>query len=256
MSRSILRKLPTPKFLRGFLPGFLLDKKQKKFLDQYARFKALAANSTRFAIDDKDLYPCLDDATGVTSFDPHYIYHTAWAMRRVRAQAPAVHVDCSSYLYFATLLSAFMKVEFYDYRPANVLLDNLTTGSADLNHLHFADNSLLSLSCMHTVEHIGLGRYGDTMDADGDLKAMAELSRVLAPGGHLYFVVPVGRPRICFNAHRIYSFEQIRECFSGLELVEFSLIPDNAAEVGLLENADPALVARQNYACGCFLFRR
>ena len=82
-------------------------------------------------------------------------------------------------------------------------------GSADLTQLHFESESIESLSCLHTVEHIGLGRYGDPIDYDGDLKAIRELKRVVVKGGSILFVVPVGKPKIIFNAHRIYSYEQI-----------------------------------------------
>src|SRR5436853_180080 len=88
---------------------------------------------------------------------------------------------------FRKEFSAFIPVEFYDYRPANVQLSNLTAEAADLLALPFAEGSVESLSCMHVVEHIGLGRYGDPLDPNGDLKAIAELRRVLAPAGTLLF---------------------------------------------------------------------
>jgi hypothetical protein len=59
-----------------------------------------------------------------------------------------------------------------------------------------------------------------------------------------------------FNAHRIYAFEQIVEYFSGLELVEFALIPDEERDGGLIRFADPQLVKSQLYGCGCFRFKR
>ena len=106
---------------------------------------------------------------------------------------------------------------------------------------------------MHTIEHIGLGRYGDEIDPEGDIKSINELKRVLKPGGDLLFVTPVGTPKIEFNAHRIYSYEQIIEYFSPLQVKEFSLIPDNG---GLITNADPSLVQQQTYGCGCFWFKK
>ena len=106
---------------------------------------------------------------------------------------------------------------------------------------------------MHTVEHIGLGRYGDELDPKGDLTAIAELKRVLASGGDLLFVTPVGRPKIEFNGQRIYSYEMIVEYFAPFVLKEFSLIPDAG---GFIEGADPALVAQQAYGCGCFWFKK
>ena len=65
----------------------------------------------------------------------------------------------------------------------------------DLISLPFEDGSFHSLTCMHVVEHIGLGRYGDQVDPDGDLMAMKELERVTAKLGNLLFVVPVGIPK-------------------------------------------------------------
>lgn len=111
---------------------------------------------------------------------------------------------------------------------------------------------------MHTVEHVGLGRYGDALDYDGDLVAMRELQRVLAPGGSLLFVVPVGKPQVLFNAHRIYSYSQIVETFDQLRLVEFSLIPDRdqAGRIGIVKDATEELVNQQHYGCGCFWFKK
>ena len=72
----------------------------------------------------------------------------------------------------------------------------------------FADGSLESLSTLHAVEHFGLGRYGDPIHPDGWRRAAEALARVLAPGGRLYFSVPIGRERLVFNAHRVFSPER------------------------------------------------
>lgn len=200
------------------------------------------------------LKPCLKDKTKNTDFDLHYIYHPAWAARILATTKPEKHIDISSTLYFSSIISAFINTEFYDYRPADIHLDGLSSKATDLNKLQFSDNSIKSLSCMHTVEHIGLGRYGDEIDPDGDLKAIGELKRVLAPEGNLLFVTPIGNPRILFNAHRVYSYEQIMGCFSGLELKEFSLISE--IEHRLIRNADPKLTKKEKYACGCFWFTK
>lgn len=200
--------------------------------------------------------PRLGDNTSGTEFDRHYVYHTAWAARMLAETKPVEHVDISSSLQFCSMVSAFIPMRFYDYRPADLRLDNLVSDHADILALPFADESVASLSCMHVVEHIGLGRYGDPLDPEGDLKAIAELMRVLAPGGNLLLVVPVGRPRIMFNAHRIYSFAQVRSYLENLKLIEFSLIPDNPEDGGLIRNATAEMADVQEYGCGCFLFRK
>ena len=226
---------------------------------QYGRdfreFQSQAGERARFPMRWDDRLPCLDDNKGYTDFDWHYVFHTAWAARLLAANPPARHVDIASSLYFVSIASAFVPVDFYDYRPVSLQLSGLTSRHADLLALPFEDRSLPSLSCMHVVEHIGLGRYGEPVDVDGDLKAMTELRRVLAAGGSLFFVVPVGQPRIQFNAHRVYSYQQIVESFADLELVEFSLQPD-FPRCELVRNAPPALADEQHYACGCFHFVR
>ncbi len=218
-------------------------------LADYLKFRRVSDN--RFSLSPRDFYPCIKDKTIKTGFDAHYVYHTSWAARKVKEINPAKHSDISSSLYFSGIVSAFIPVDFYDYRPAELTLSNLTSQEADLTKLFFADNSLSSLSCMHTVEHIGLGRYGDPIDPGADLKAMAELIRVLAPGGSLLFVTPVGQPKIEYNAHRIYSFEMIKDYFKELSLKEFSLVDDNGR---FIEKANPEMVKDQKYACGCFWF--
>ena len=229
---------------------------EAEFRAQFEEFRAASVARDRgFDVEWPDRLPCLDDRTPSTGFDRHYVYHTAWAARLLARLRPAKHVDVASSLYFATIASAFVPVRYFEYRPVSLGLSDLTCGHADLTKLPFEDGGVASLSCMHVVEHVGLGRYGDELDFDADLRAMAELRRVLAPGGDLLFVVPVGRPQVQFNAHRIYSFDQVREAFADLELMEFSLVPDRADGFGLIENPPKELTDRPRYGCGCFWFR-
>ncbi len=224
------------------------------FTYDFLKFKKSSKNINRFKIYWGNRNPQLFDNTINTSFDAHYIYHPAWAARIIAKTKPSKHIDISSILSFSTMLSAFIPVEFYDYRPANLKLSNLTSKKVDLMSLPFKDNSVESLSCMHTIEHIGLGRYGDPIDPEGDIKAMRELSRVLAINGNLLFIVPVGKPTIQFNAHRIYSYEQVISYFPTLTLKEFSLIPDDALNTGIIYNTSKEISDIQRYACGCFWF--
>lgn len=230
-------------------------------LIDYFRFKK--SHDGRFILRPSDFYPCIRDKTITTGFDRHYVYHTAWAARVVKEINPEFHIDISSSLYFSGIISAFIPVRFYDYRPAKLSLSDLESKEGDLRHLPFADRSVHSISCMHTLEHVGLGRYGDPIDAEGDIKAISELKRVVAPGGNLIIVVPVGVPRIEFNAHRIYSYEQIVDYVADggeFTLKEFAFIPEFEKDGGMVRHADPLLASRSHsqahYACGCFWFHR
>jgi len=217
-------------------------------------FKFIEHNDGRFPVKMSLLSPQLLDRATVTKIEPHYTYHPAWAARVLAKTRPESHVDFSSFIQFSTLVSAFIPIKFYDYRPANIKLENLKTMEGDLLSMPFESKSVMSLSCMHTVEHVGLGRYGDPVDPQGDLKAIKELKRVLAVGGTLLFVVPVGESKIIFNAHRSYSYDQIMDYFSDLHLEEFSLIPDNAVDIGMIKNATKQDSDKQENGCGCFWF--
>jgi SAM-dependent methyltransferase len=233
-----------------------IKRESREFELEYRRFEAMLEKSGRsIAMGRDDVLPCPNDRSKETPFDPHYTYHPAWAARVLARTRPAKHVDISSILSFAAVVSAFVPVDFYDFRPASIKLDGLRSGATDICRLEFADGSIASLSCMHVIEHIGLGRYGDPLDANGDLNAIGELMRVLAPGGNLLIAVPVGRERVQFNAHRIYDFTVFRSYFANLELVEFALIPDEPRD-GLIYDSAPELVRTQSYGCGCFWFRK
>jgi SAM-dependent methyltransferase len=229
----------------------------REFEVEFQKFRTLLDRSGRsLPMLWEEIQPCLDDRSSETPFDRHYTYHPAWAARVLARTRPAKHVDISSILCFSTIVSAFIPVDFYDFRSAPVRLSGFNSASADLTQLDFADNSIDSLSSMHVIEHVGLGRYGEPLDPDGDLKAIRELCRVLAPGGNLMVVVPVGRARIQYNAHRVYDDTEFRGYFADLELVEFTLIPDGDAPTGLIEGAARDLANAQEYGCGCYWFRK
>lgn len=197
-------------------------------------------------------YPILNEKYMAPHFNRHYFYHPAWAARVLADIKPEKHIDISSTINFMSHISAFIPTEYYEYNVPKIELDNLKIDHCDLLSLPFADNSVFSLSCMHVIEHIGLGRYGDAFDLDADLKAVNELKRVLAKNGHLLFVVPISSyPRIEFNAHRIYSYKMVLEMFESFNLKEFCLIPDSGKIIRYAREKD---CENQRHACGCFHF--
>lgn len=238
-------------YIKSTIKEFILNRRKKRrYENDINTFNQLGV---QYGIKIDNFFPCLNDNTEYTSFDAHYIYHPAWAARIVKQIAPYKHIDISSTLHFCTLLSAFIPIEFYDYRPAVLNLDNLNSRRADLLNLPFENNSIESISCMHTIEHIGLGRYGDPIDPIGDIKAINELKRVCAIGGNILFVVPVGTPQIMFNAHRIYDPQTILNQFEGFKLKDFSVVMDNT---DFVQNPSFELVKQQTYGCGCFWFEK
>lgn len=201
----------------------------------------------------RDAYPCLHDRTATTPIDAHYFYQDIWAFSQISQSRTQTHVDIGSRAIFVGMLSAITKVTFVDIRPLEVNLDNYYQKRGDLLNLPFSSNSIVSLSCLHVAEHVGLGRYGDRLDSRGTEKAISELSRVLMPNGSLYFSVPLGSPRVCFNAHRVLAPEQILDFFSDLRLMRFSGVDDFGR---FRRDANPTEFSDAKYACGLFHFAK
>lgn len=99
-----------------------------KYVFDYRTFRTSSNCNSRFSMHWKDIYPCLNENSDTTPFDAHYIYHPAWAARIIARTKPAIHVDISSTLHFCSILSAFVPVKFYDYRPADLKLSRSLLG--------------------------------------------------------------------------------------------------------------------------------
>ena len=199
----------------------------------------------------------LGDDTPFTDFDAHYVYFVAWAVRKLAEARPTLHADFSSSLNFCTTAAAICETRFYDLRPAELHIPGLTCLHADLTALDIPDGSFESVSCMHVLEHIGLGRYGDTPDVRGDLKAIAELKRIVKPGGRLYVVAPSGHPCVVFNAHRIYGVEAFVGYFADqFELEELYFIKGEPKTAEPLLNPSFDETLPYNMGCGCYAFRK
>jgi hypothetical protein len=161
----------------------------------------------------------------------HYFHQDLLVARKIYQANPKEHLDVGSRIDgFIAHLAVFRKVNVLDIRPQKSSIKNVSFLKGDLS-----DKTTLtkiggqeSISCLHTLEHIGLGRYGDKIDPQGHLKAMKNLKQLLKRKGKLYLSVPIGnKERIEFNAHRIFNIETLLSIFSDFKLVSFSYIDDN-----------------------------
>lgn len=244
------------RFVRQFITPFIDLRKIisviyiPKFFIEWIKYRHSDKKNTVYL---HDLWPCLNDRVKKTPFDPHYFYQASWLARRLSNSRPNKHYDIGSDVTMIGVISGFLPVEFVDFRPLNVSLQNLTSTSGNITNISYMNDSLLSLSCLHVVEHIGLGRYGEHLDSEGSKKALLELQRVVAPGGRLYLSVPIGLERVCFNAHRIFNPQTIIDTLEQLKLLEFSLIDDDG---NFIENGSQNLSRNLDYGCGLFVFEK
>lgn len=232
------------RFVQGLYGYFWFARDLLKFKRESWEAKVLSAN----------LYPILHDKTDFTPFDAHYFYQQLWVFENVLKNRPPHHVDVGSSYEMGGYLSKIVKTTFVDLRPIKADLKNLKIVRGDALNLPFRDGSLPSLSCLHVAEHIGLGRYGDPIDPKGSIKACQELTRVLAKGGKLYFSVPIGKNRVCFNAHRIFDpCLIVEEYFLNLRLAAFSVVDDSGK---FISDCNPKEFVSLDYGCGMFLFTK
>jgi len=194
--------------------------RQFRFWRDYLRFSRMADERPALS----KLYPILDDADQPAGALGAYFYQAVWAARLILSHRPATHVDVGSQLFYVGMLSTAVPVTFLDLRPVNLRLPGLTCQQGTLLAMPFPDASVQSLSCLHVVEHVGLGRYGDVINPEGTRLALGELVRVLAPGGFLYVSAPIGRPHVRFNAHRVLAPEKIVEWCGPLRLASFAAV--------------------------------
>jgi hypothetical protein len=219
-----------------------------RFFNDWQRYRA-AGGLARI----KDFYACLTDQTYETPFDAHYFYQGAWLARRIGAAKIAKHVDIASSVLTISVLSAQVETVFVDYRPLKASLPGLTSIAGNILDLPFPDDSIESLSCLHVIEHIGLGRYGDPIDPLGSVKAALELQRIVSRGGNLFLSLPVGRERVCFNAHRVHSPISVLKLFPDMKLIEFSYV-DDAGHYSEDKSVEAAI--NFEYGCGLFHFQK
>ena len=199
--------------------------------------------------------PVLFERKKKSIFDPHYVYQAWWATRKIVAAPTAVdpHVDIASHVQFTAQLSAFCPVIQVEFRPPEIELTSYERLSGDIHRLPFRDSSVSSLTCLHVIEHLGLGRYGDPLDTDGCWKGLLELQRIAAPKGNLLLSVPVGRKALYFNGGYVFDAHDIPETLRDLDLLAFSYVNDDGrfVESGNLDETHDMV-----YALGLFHFRK
>ena len=225
-----------------------------KFLRDYRELKRQQKNSS-IAFPFGELYPCLDDlGAGAGSAKGHYFHQDLLVARRIFANAPRLHVDVGSRVDgFVAHVAAYREIEVLDVRPLAQSIPNVRFRQLDLmaplepSFAGYCD----SLSCLHALEHFGLGRYGDTVDFEGHLKGLANLKKLVQTGGKFYLSVPIGRQRIEFNAHRVFAVATLLSLVSDFRVDNFSYVDDRG---DLHENVAlaPAAVTA-NFGCkyGC-----
>lgn len=178
-----------------------------------------------FDINDAYLWPIITDKYAEAGMVNNYFWQDLWAAKLIIKASVKSHFDIGSRLdgFIAHLLAADIEVTMIDVREFPCEIDGLNTLVDDATFLsQIPDNSLDSLSALCSLEHFGLGRYGDPIDPEACFKCFANIQCKIKNGGHVYISVPIGRERVEFNAHRVFYPQTIVDCFNNMKLIEFS----------------------------------
>lgn len=99
---------------------------------------------------------------------------------------------------------------------------NLTAVVGDIRKTEFPNRFFDRVTAVSTIEHVGLGRYGDPLDPDGDRKALLEIARILKPQGKLLMTMPFGRMAVS-KLHRVYDKETLKTLVEGFKVEKMEL---------------------------------
>ncbi|MBT3266798.1 methyltransferase domain-containing protein [Candidatus Poribacteria bacterium] len=195
-----------------------------------------------------------DFEEGDQQIDAAYEHQDAWAAKWLFTFRPDFFVDIGSRVCFVAIVSRLIRCIAIDARPTRLRMDNLEYRVGEGQSLPFEDESVPALTCLHAVEHFGLGRYGDTVDNTGWVKAFEEFRRVVMPGGWLFVSVPVWRvPTVAFHIQHIFDPEIIKDQFAGWGLHdEQFLCPGPVSHEEYMRLTAPL----QSYGTYCALFQK
>jgi hypothetical protein len=213
------------------------------------------------------LYPCLQDKHEESgSINSEYFWQDLIVSNWVFKANPIKHVDIGSRVDgFVAHVASFREIEVIDVRPIKSVIPNIIFRQGNMMDVNFLHNNRElhidycdSLSCLHTIEHFGLGRYGDPIDAHGYKKGLVNMTSLVKKGGLFYLSTPIGKERVEFNANWVFSPNSIIYVVEsqGFVLNEFHIYNN-----GIISKIDFNIqvfekLSNEYYNLGIFVFKK
>ena len=251
----------TKSTIRGYpryFGNFLLLKRSIASCD----FQLLPESAKRFG----RFYPIVDEFSSTAgTASGHYFHQDLLVAGFVYNLKPDLHLDVGSRIdgFIAHLLSFEQQTLLGDLRPIEIDHPYISFVQMDLTGQLPIEltEKYESVSCLHAIEHMGLGRYGDRVNAHGHYDALKNLTQLLSQNGRLYISYPIGKKsRIEYNAHRVISLRESRNMFdaNGLTVTQFSYVNDDGdlVRVNDLSDIDWYSSYGLNYGCGIWTLQK
>ena len=201
----------------------------KEDMEKYSRLNRMQ----NFVIQKQYMWPIINEKYTKAGAMGNYFWQDLWAAKLIYKSGVNTHFDIGSRIdgFIAHLLAMDIEVTLIDIREFPAAVEKLNTIVDDATSLkQIEDESIDSMSALCSLEHFGLGRYGDPIDPDACFKCFQQIQRKLKVGGKLYLSVPIGKERVEFNAHRVFYADTIVNQFDRLRLVEFSCTAEGTIE--------------------------
>lgn len=205
------------------------------------------------------LHPKLKDKKDTSgTMSGHYFHQDLFVAQRIFKNNPRKHLDIGSSTYgFVSHVASFREIDVLDIRENKSSVENINFKTIDImaDDLDLSDK-YDSVSCLHTVEHFGLGRYNDRVDYEGYRKGLINISKLLFSGGLFYLSTPIGKQTVYFNAHRVFNHKHIIEiCEPYYDLLEFHIVDENG-DLQLNIPFKTFVSDEKKGRLGIFIFRR
>ena len=235
-----------------------LDLKTVLGLQNIGRFFSERRQFLRMGGEVRRSYPILSDYSDwAGSMKGHYFHQDLYVAQKVFESGTKRHVDVGSSISgFVSHIASFMPIEILDIRPTPSRSKNISFTQQDV----MAGLTIRtgSLSCLHTLEHFGLGRYGDPIDPTGHLKGFQNLVEAVEPNGIFYLSFPISsNERVEFNAHRVFHplSPLTWPGAESLVLHDFAFV-DDSGDFFPNSNVEEAVARNLHYGCGIYTFKK
>lgn len=229
-------------------------------LPRYARQQILFKRLSDRSSWPVSIYPILLDRNKSAASLGEYFWQDMLVAKEIISENPSRHIDVGSRVDgFIAHLACVRKVTVFDIRPLPISVENVEFAQWDITDPNPIFRGLADcVSCLHTLEHIGLGRYGDKLDPEGWRKGLQSLARLVTIGGDLWLSVPIGVQRVEFNADRVFNPETIINAAASHELTldQFYYLTASGFIKSNNVKKDVKLLAAKKYGLGIFKFKK
>ena len=258
----LIRKTISQLTIQSLFRPYVLILNFIKFAKDYYRYKKQlteAAKDSIFSLNNSALFPCVLDANSdAGQARGHYFYQDIYVASQIISSSPKLHLDFGSRVdgFIGHLISSNVPVVIGDIRPLYIqssLVSHLQFDLMNAQTVPSVTKKYSSISCLHVLEHMGLGRYGDPININGHLIALKNIVNLLENSGLLFVSFPIAsEPRLEFNAHRVFSIEYAEDWFKSLKLriVDFKYIGDDGYMAVEHTNLRKSMNLNLSYGCG------